>query len=384
MRLPLRVKFVLFAFVSLIFILYLPLSLNSQEGTLKDYVDDTGIVAYPSRDTSPGIKSERMGCVYYKNCKKLLPFKMFRYPLNLDIRALVNEYKLKGSVKIDPIFVYPHRVIFEPKCKCNCRSKGEINETSNVFLLFLIKSAPEHWKRRKAIREMWGNESLNQILPLKFKLRTVFLIGETNDTYINDRISLEVLSFKDILKLNYVDTYYNNTLKTIGGINWAVEHCNDTKYIMFVDDDFYVNPVLLIKHLASINDEDAKTLFLGKVSYDVPQRGTLKWAIPIDVYPYDKYPPFINAGCMIMSMEFAMDLYIAIQYTYKFKLDDVFLAIAVYKLGVIPQHSDFIRISKRTDYRTTKDFQKVIASHQYGDVDNLKNAWMLFKSTNYL
>ena len=388
MRVRLRHTFALFGCLSFIFLLTLRISFygHGTQGTQEDYFDDktTDIAVYSSTKISPRIKSERMGCIYYKKCKKVLPFKMFKYPLNVDMRALVKDYKLKGSVGIDPVFVYPHKAVVEPQCKCNCRSKSESSKTSKDYLLFLVKSAPGNWKRRAAIREMWGNENLNQTSNLKYRLRTVFLIGETNDTDISRSISLEILSFKDIVKLNYVDTYYNNTLKTIGGLNWAVEHCNDAKFLMFVDDDFYVNPVLLMKHLASITEADVKTLFLGKIWYDVPQRGALKWAIPVSVYPYDKYPPFISAGCMIMSMEFAIDLHIAIQYTYKFKFDDVFLAIVVYKLGVTPQHSDFIRISERTDYRKTKDFHKVIASHQYGDIDHLRNAWTNFTNTKYL
>ncbi|XP_033731607.1 beta-1,3-galactosyltransferase brn-like [Pecten maximus] len=293
---------------------------------------------------------------------KILPFSKFRYPLDIDFRKLVDGVLKTGTTDIKPINVYPYS--FSEPMDNLCDS------TSDIILLFMIKSAPGNFDQRQVIRETWTNNTYFQ----KDVIRHAFLLARTMNETVNNRLLLEKRLNHDIVEMSYVDDYYNNTYKTIGGINWCVKYCPTAKFVMLVDDDMYVATDFLLDYLHGLPQNMSDSLFVGRVWNDVPQRGpTQKWFMPIEDYPYKMYPPFLSAGAIIMSMDFVKRLQIAIQYTKKFKFDDVFLAIVAYKLGVKPIHHQDIHIHP-VSYRDKK-FITTLASHGYGHPDELKIAW---------
>ncbi|OWF43467.1 beta-1,3-galactosyltransferase brn-like [Mizuhopecten yessoensis] len=305
----------------------------------------------------------------YSKDKREIPFHMFHYPLDINLREVIINISKTGKTSVKPINVYPYTYV---KRKENiCESKEEIT------LLFMIKSAPGNFDQRQAIRETWANRKY-------FKqdiIRHAFLLALTTNASINDRLSLEEETHNDILQMTYVDNYYRNTYKTIGGINWCVKYCPKAKFVMMVDDDFYVATDFLLEYLHGLPSSTVRSLFAGYVFDDIPQRGpTQKWYMPYEVYPFDKYPPFISAGAVILSMEFVKKLQIAIPFTKHFKFDDVFLAIIVYKLDVKPINLSGIHIIKRIPFED-EQFNTTIASHFYANPNDMRTAWFYHLKT---
>ncbi|XP_069109766.1 lactosylceramide 1,3-N-acetyl-beta-D-glucosaminyltransferase B-like [Argopecten irradians] len=210
------------------------------------------------------------------------------------------------------------------------------NYTKDVFLLFVVKSKCDHLQQRIAIRQTWGNEHNLRGVSIK----TVFVLG----TPVNGSLHFirnEIKRYNDIILMDFHDTYFNNTLKTSTAFNWISEFCPYARFIVLIDDDFFVSLNTLISYLYTLLVDNRKYLYMGRLyeGYEPHRNASSKWYVPVSEYPWPKYPPFIAAGTVIMTMDFVSDVRTAMQYTKPFRLDDVYLAIVEYKLGVTPIHN---------------------------------------------
>jgi hypothetical protein len=82
-------------------------------------------------------------------------------------------------------------------------------------------------------------------------IKTVFLLGSPDppNADLQSQIKDEYDQFGDIVQGDFIDTYYNNTLKTMMGLRWAAEICPKSKFYAFFDDDYYVSTRNLLRFL---------------------------------------------------------------------------------------------------------------------------------------
>ncbi|OWF45594.1 beta-1,3-galactosyltransferase brn-like [Mizuhopecten yessoensis] len=293
-----------------------------------------------------------------------IPFNKFEYPLEIDMNDLVSNLKTAKNVSIKPIFSYPYTFVKSPTWMCEYR---------DVRLLILVKSGVSHFKRREMIRYTWGNYTESGVV-------TLFLLGSTPHVMFQRRILQEHHHYGDILQMSFFDAYYNNTLKTVGGIKWARNHCNQSKFVLFTDDDFYIATELLLKYIENMQRFERTSVYRGAMwKRGRPIRNELnKWYISRQDYPFDHYPDFVAAGFMLMSIDFVIDLDLAIPYTKKFIFDDVFISIVAYKLHVQPSHMNSVHINKFPYNR--EGFRQIIASHGYDRTSTLQQAWWIHQN----
>lgn len=170
----------------------------------------------------------------------------FRYPLEGDIPYFVNQVRHNHQPDVPPLNTYNFSLLYNPSEKCTKKDDGSDQTPPEV--VFLVKSAISHFKRRNAIRSSWGYERrFSDVV-----MRTVFLLGVTSGDNANEHQSLvdiEAGNFGDIVQAQFVDTYFNNTLKTMSGIRWAAEFCRSARYFMFVDDDYFVSAKNILRYL---------------------------------------------------------------------------------------------------------------------------------------
>ncbi|XP_033739152.1 beta-1,3-galactosyltransferase 1-like [Pecten maximus] len=284
---------------------------------------------------------------------------------------LVQEYRRTGYVKNRVINKFTYRYLHNPTNRCASNGGGLQNHTKDVFVVFLVKSKSSHWQQRNAIRQTWGNEHyFNNIY-----IRTVFVLGTPVNESLNP-IWDEIKQFNDIILMDFHDTYFNNTLKTSTSLNWVPEFCPKARFVVLVDDDIYVSLKTLVLFLNRLPAGRRIKLYMGRI-YDgyQPHRNTKsKWFVPMSEYPWDTYPPFVAAGTVIMTMDFVSDVRTALPYTKLFRLDDVYLGIIAYKLGVSPVHS-----SNVYEYRTTSRHKFALTSHGFTP-KQMKLAWQMHKS----
>lgn len=98
-----------------------------------------------------------------------------------------------------------------------------------IELVYLIKSAPENFERRAAIRKTWGKTGLDSP-----STRTVFLIGLTSSNQTQERLRQEHLDHgMDLVQGDFADHYYNSTLKTMMALKWAATVCPRCGHLYF-------------------------------------------------------------------------------------------------------------------------------------------------------
>ncbi|XP_069134392.1 beta-1,3-galactosyltransferase 5-like [Argopecten irradians] len=335
--------------------------------SIEDQLNYTLIQYHKVRLTSnqTEIKENQPNNVFTENIKNnpvisIRPFENFSYPLDVDMVELVETYKKQGFVKEKVINPFPYQSITNPMTKCKVTKRR--GREDSIFILFLVKSSYHHIAQRDAIRRTWGDEKYM----LYFNIRTIFILGLPPGG-TDPRVNKEWLEHRDILQMNFVDTYMNNTLKMMASVYWTTEHCSNAHFITMVDDDFYVGLETLITLLEKLPPHLQQSLYLGNIfTFRNPSRDRgFKWYISPKEYAFDLFPPFINAGTIVMSMDFVKDVSIAMPYTALFRFDDVYMSIVAYKLGIAPLGSK--RFCNCKILPGIKDylFNYIVTSHGY-------------------
>ena len=289
------------------------------------------------------------------------------YPLTVDMVTLVENIQKGEKIEENKINIYPHKFLSTPTDLC-----GNFEESKKVFLLFLIKTSFRHFSRRHVIRETWAN---NQILK-ELHIERVFIVGRmVGRNRLHHKMRVEVTKESDILEIDMIDNYYNNTWKSMGGVKFALNNCPHAEYVMIVDDDFFIATDNLVALLQVMKAKKEKFIYMGWVNQNprADRHYGSKWYVTHEDYPYDDYPEFISAGAIVMGMDFVQNLHIASQYTKYFKFDDVFIAIVAKKLNIYPMNNFLFYIYK-VEYSDV-EFWKVIASHGFADEQDLRGAW---------
>lgn len=167
----------------------------------------------------------------------------FSYPLKGDIFRYVEQMKRGEVPSVAPVYQHDYYLLKHPAHKCLAEDHKHYEP---LRVVYLVKSAASHQDRRNAIRKSWGFEKRFADV----EIRTVFLLGQVpDDLYLEGQIQDEFRQHEDIVQGNFVDNYYNNSLKAAMGLRWAVEHCSSSRFYMFVDDDYYVSTRNLLRFL---------------------------------------------------------------------------------------------------------------------------------------
>ncbi|XP_056630236.1 beta-1,3-galactosyltransferase brn [Diorhabda sublineata] len=315
----------------------------------------------------------------------------FHYPYDGDIQPFIEQMKNNVTPEILPINQYSFK--YYKTCTHKCTNIKKLR------LVYLVKSAPENFDRRIAIRSSWGFERRFSDV----EIRTVFLIGEKKSKVLQQSVDEEYKRYLDVVQANFTDSYYNNTYKTMMGIQWAVRYCPNSNFYMYVDDDYYVstkNVLRFLRHptnypqyikdpFAAANKllrrrrfksfEDSTRLYAGYRFHSAPLRHfSSKWFVSLSEYPYHMWPPYITAGAYILSSSALIDMFYASFYTKHFRFDDVYLGLLAFKTKIDPLHCEEFYFYKKTYYRF--DYNFTIATHGYSDPKELLRTWTEQKS----
>ena len=301
------------------------------------------------------------------------PFYFFQYPLDVDLKKLVDQVMLNQKPDHDPINPINYPIILDNNRLC----KTEDGDDDSIFLIWVIKSRMENFDLRDTIRKTWGAEDIIPFTPI----RRIFVLGvDPGNLKLQQKIGIEHRDNRDIVQAYFTDAYFNNTLKLELGFQWAVSKCRGARYIGFTDDDFFISPFNVVDILKPIPQAQWENFIMGfiwdlSMPYRIPHS---KWYISLSEYPYRFWPPYPTAGSFFVSMLTAERLYIGMQYTKFIRFDDVFVGLVAWKLGIPMRHNKNFYFYTEDFKGISRSHKKVIAVHGYKDPEDLFKLWQKY------
>ena len=252
-----------------------------------------------------------------------VPYEEFKYPLEINMTLTVENIQRGKPVHTKPVFPSSSTSLINPQNKCKINN----GRTTEIFYLLLIKSKLDNFEMRDAIRDTWAQEGVAQYP----EVRRVFLLGY-RDMSLQRQIVHESLLHGDIVQQDFTDKYFNNTLKTRMAYEWATNFCKNAKYLVFVDDDFYLAPWNLVPALKNISEDK---VYGAGLMHTAPIRHYYnKWYATLQEYKFSHFPPYPSGGVYFMTSKTARKITLAIPYVQFIKYDDVYVGIVCLKLGI--------------------------------------------------
>lgn len=140
-----------------------------------------------------------------------------------------------------------------------------------VDLIWIIVSSSSHFHERQAIRETWAS------MPDLFSVHSqrLFVVGYHAGERFYQNLIDEARYEQDLLYLTTDDR--SVTLKELHAYRWAEQHCGYVQYTFKVEDDLFVNSLLVHELIRELNTKqgDSKNLRLYNIQLDVLFRARL-------------------------------------------------------------------------------------------------------------
>ncbi len=134
-------------------------------------------------------------------------------------------------------------------------------------------------------------------------------------------------------------------------LRWINDYCssksrrssyvNLRNYVLFIDDDYYLDIDHLLLYTRGINADpdmttyERRTFITGElIEKSRPRRFVNdRWYVSIVDYPYDMYPPYISSGCFLMTSYNVRLFYLASKYTRLFYFDHIYMGLLAYSMS---------------------------------------------------
>jgi hypothetical protein len=181
------------------------------------------------------------------------------------------------------------------------------NFGSKLSSLIFVFSRVDAFKQRNAIRKTWAKNMNIE----KSETKVLFVIALSFSESVQNRVIEEDEKHNDLIQWEFIDNYYNCTLKAIGILRWTLFYCKNVKFIVKTDDDILINPLMFNQFIANIRNSK-NTIYGNLVKGYKPHRSnTSKWFISYESYSSSIYPDFM-IGPYIISNDSIYPIYIEI------------------------------------------------------------------------
>ena len=201
---------------------------------------------------------------------------------------------------------------------------GICSGTDSVDVVIMVHTAPNNLDKRQNIRQTFANST--KFLP--FQVRTAFLLGETYDREVEQKLWAEHRAHGDTIMGDFKDDYHNLTLKGVMGYRWISEFCQNSKFVLKIDDDVIINMYKLLQTFRMHMHGKKKSIFCNiKYKNGMPVLREGSWKVEPHLfyqkiaYPYD----YCSGLVVILTSDLMKPLYEAAKKVPFFWIDDVFL-----------------------------------------------------------
>lgn len=202
------------------------------------------------------------------------------------------------------------------------------------FLALMIPVTLQDSESRTAIRKTWGQENL---VPHVDIVR-VFFVGEPKEhnPKLVENLRKESAKYKDIVQMDFLDSYHNLTIKTMMIMNWVANHCRSAQYAMKIDADIFLNMPYLVAYL---QNKAKHNYITGSVINDgQPRRNpNSKWYLSEELYPENLFPPYLSGAGYVFSVDLAKKISMASKFVRPIPMEDVYVGLCLHFLSVQPE-----------------------------------------------
>nr|CAD7587347.1 unnamed protein product [Timema genevievae] len=251
---------------------------------------------------------------------------------------------------------------------------------AQLFLLVVICSAVANLEARAAIRDTWGSSPI--VTNTSLGIKVAFLLGDTDNSTIQDQVDEEAAQYGDVIQEGFLDTYNNLTLKSVMLLKWVTTYCQTAtpSYVMKTDDDMFVNVDNLYR-LLRVRSVGTSLLVGSLICSARPISDTRsKWYAPKYMYSGRIYPNYLSGTGYIMSGDTVGRLYRAALTIPLFHLEDVYVTGMVARAaGIRPRDNPSFTYARRRLDPCLYRHPSVVTSHRLTPAE-LRRIWGLMRS----
>ena len=233
----------------------------------------------------------------------------------------------------------------------------------------------KYYKRRVAQRETWVSEAKGQNISI------YFVIALNADQKVNQELKEESDKYQDMIQMNFIDHYWNLTLKAISILRWTQRMCRNNKFILKVDDDVVINIPLLLKH----SNDFTHGLYGSPVTSKMIDKSDHYWHIPPKYKPPVLLDQHMRGFAYVMTTDIIDKLVEGVDTSphYVLEIDDLMITGYIAKRAGIPLISNhWFKCEKSPNQPNDKyrDFD-VITFCEFGSGDELIEFYSKFNGT---
>ncbi|XP_078486756.1 beta-1,3-galactosyltransferase 1-like [Ciona intestinalis] len=284
--------------------------------------------------------------------------------------------------------IYPQMpLVTQPTLSPNCSAT---TRTATVCIVCFIISPPNNFVLRQTIRDTEGSISyLNG-----FNIKYVFVLAKSTDENINKRILEESEKQKDILFIDYVDTYRKIVMKSLTILQWSSENLPSHYFVSKSDDDVRISKTTLTNHLtkllntSNVASPERPTLGKGVENFPILCGHTLvkngyptrdqnsRYYLSTDEYKPNTLPSYCNGAMYVTSVATSKLLYASVKQEEIMPMEDVW-ASGILRMKLGKEDTNIVKLEPGFAFHfpdlSTPQAQAKIIEHLKKEITILKN-----------
>ncbi|XP_068558804.1 beta-1,3-galactosyltransferase 2-like [Cebidichthys violaceus] len=248
----------------------------------------------------------------------------------------------------------------------------EVCKTETPFLVLMVPVAPENVAARDAIRQTWGKDSVVQGQVVV----TLFMLGLSGGADVQEKLRQENLQRHDLILSDFMDTYFNLTIKTMVIMDWLATRCRSAAYAMKVDSDMFLNVDNLVVMLQKPGIPKVDYL-TGMLMWNRPviRSKDSKWYVPKEMYPGPRYPTYALGMGYVFSNDLPQKFVEASKSIKPFNIEDAYIGMCMKKLGLVPASPPNPSQFKAYNHRYDRCEYSKIITYILGSSQELVQYW---------
>ena len=136
-------------------------------------------------------------------------------------------------------------------------------------------------------------------------------MGLSDNETVTETVIDESDKHSDVIVNNITDLYENLSLKTISAFNWMTEFCDQSAFLLKVDDDMFVQVERLLEMVKNLLEKESNPrMILGNISrgWKPVRNPQSKYLITEAQYPGENYPDFATGPSYLVSQQALKDI----------------------------------------------------------------------------